>query len=409
MSASIGDATLEPVAVGDITGDFFIPDYQRGYRWGSLEVTTLLQDIDDAKGNAYYLQPIVLKAMSDGRWELIDGQQRLTTLYLILRYVREEILPTAPVTYSLEYETRPGSGDYLDQIDLDRRNDNIDFFHIAEAYDAITAWFEAHGHRKVKVALSLYSALADSVKVIRYQAADDVDSATLFTRLNVGRIPLTDAELVKALLLSNGKGDARRVQEIAAHWDLIERDLRRPDLWAFITGSSVGSATRIDLLLDSIVGGPTGRDRPRFHTFEQLRIEVVESGVLTVWDTIADHHDLISAWFDDRDLFHKVGYLIATGTTLPELISLANGETRSRFDALLDDRIRQRLNLSADTLRDLTYHSTSTSGRRADYALLLMNVETIRQNRHSSERYSFVATPLEHGRWNTSTPSWPRG
>jgi len=75
-------ALLEPRLVGDVEGKFFVRDYQRGYRWGPDEVRRLLEDIKDADGEKYYLQPVVVKRLEDDRWELVDGQQRLTTLYL---------------------------------------------------------------------------------------------------------------------------------------------------------------------------------------------------------------------------------------------------------------------------------------------------------------------------------------
>src|SRR3954447_6391519 len=72
-------AVLTPRKVGDLEGTFFVPDYQRGYRWGDDEVRRLLDDIKEAGTAEYSLQPVVVKPMDDGRWELVDGQQRLTT------------------------------------------------------------------------------------------------------------------------------------------------------------------------------------------------------------------------------------------------------------------------------------------------------------------------------------------
>jgi hypothetical protein len=95
--------------------------------------------------------------------------------------------------------------------------------------------------------------------VIWYQAPEVLDATTLFIRLNVGRIPLTDAELVKALLLSRSRGRTGvtdRALEIAAQWDAIERDLREPELWSFITGKASEDPTHISLLLDTIAEDP---------------------------------------------------------------------------------------------------------------------------------------------------------
>src|SRR5438045_1751920 len=90
---------LKTLSVGDIIGDFFVPSYQRGYRWTEHEVLQLLNDIRESKGATYYLQPVVVRGRGDGSWELVDGQQRLTTLYLIFQYIRRVHLPSAANNY----------------------------------------------------------------------------------------------------------------------------------------------------------------------------------------------------------------------------------------------------------------------------------------------------------------------
>lgn len=381
--------SLKILSVGDVAGDFFVPSYQRGYRWTEHEVRQLLDDIRDSNGATYYLQPVVVKGRDDGSWELVDGQQRLTTLYLIFRYLRSSHLPTAVANYSITYETRHGSKAYLEELSDVDADSNIDFFHMSRAHTCIEAWFAQFEHRTTHEATRLYGLLFDSVKVLWYEAPKQVDSRDLFTRLNVGRIPLTDAELVKALLLSHGQPDAGHTDrglEIAAHWDGIERDLRAPEVWAFVTGDTEAEATHISLLLDTLAGGPRGRERPLFHTFETLRSRI-EEDPQGFWRDVVDLHSLVLGWYEDRDLFHKVGYLIAVGRTFQELAELSKGKGRSAFDAALDDKIRAHLRLTPNELVDLTYHTS----RKTSDALLLMNVETIRGMKNSAERYSFQA------------------
>ena len=78
---------LETKFVADIRGSFYIPSYQRGYRWSETEVVRLLDDIYQNGKKNYCLQPVVVRKKED-RYELIDGQQRLTTLYLIYKYMK---------------------------------------------------------------------------------------------------------------------------------------------------------------------------------------------------------------------------------------------------------------------------------------------------------------------------------
>ena len=79
---------LEDKLVGQIHGEFVIPSYQRGYRWEPLQVRTLLDDIYQNGQKTYCLQPVVVRQMENGKYELIDGQQRLTTLYILIKYLK---------------------------------------------------------------------------------------------------------------------------------------------------------------------------------------------------------------------------------------------------------------------------------------------------------------------------------
>lgn len=128
---------LDTKLVSEIKGEFYIPSYQRGYRWGKNEVTRLLNDIYTNGKRNYCLQPIVVRKKGDV-YELVDGQQRFTTLYLIYKYMHDAnpFFFTEPA-FHLKYETREASADFLENLDLSKRNDNIDFWFIGNAYETI--------------------------------------------------------------------------------------------------------------------------------------------------------------------------------------------------------------------------------------------------------------------------------
>lgn len=386
----------------NIKGRFFVPRYQRGYRWGEHEVRLLLDDIwvraSKPDGTPYSLQPVVVKRDGD-RWELIDGQQRLTTLYLLFRYMHVEKLKTVGPAYAIAYETRPDSEAYLTHLDPARREENIDFHHFYAAHDCIHRWFSRFENRQL-AADKLYPYLLEQVQILWYIAPRELDSTTLFTRLNVGRIPLTDAELVKALLLTRvlkGSGGRDRSREIGAQWDAIERDLHDADVWAFVANSMAGeSPTRIGLLLDTLAGKWPGKERPSFHTFDELQGRITNpEAAIQVWGEVLDLHALLRGWFEDRSLYHKVGYLVAVGEPFSDVVDLARGCRKSDFEKELDRLIRGRLDLSASEVRDLRYDSNrETCGE----LLLLANVESVRLLRDTTERYSFHQHRV--GRWS---------
>ena len=386
MSLGLDHALLEPMTVGSIRGDFYVPAYQRGYRWGTHEVQRLLEDIWENLDSGYYLQPIVVKKRGE-EWELVDGQQRLTTLFLIFQYMKNAELKRSAAKFALRYETRSESAAFLTKPDQVQALQNIDFFHISQAYQTIEAWFQDPGVDEDHRAARLNIALHETVRVIWYEAPESVDSTTLFTRLNVGRIPLTDAELVKALLLSRireNDSTRERAAEVASQWDTVERQLREPELWAFITGGAESEATHIGYLIDTLAGsGSEERSHVPFQTFESLRAGII-ADPLAFWERVLDLHALLLGWYENRDLFHKVGYLTTEGTPLSTLVDAAGGKQKSAFESDLNALITESLHLSEDAVRSLTY--TSASVRRA---LLLMNVETVRAWKHSAERYSF--------------------
>ncbi|QCP47879.1 DUF262 domain-containing protein [Trinickia violacea] len=377
--------------IGAIRGRFFVPGYQRGYRWDKCDVTRLLDDIWGSNGSEYSLQPIVVKLhkhseeLASQEWELIDGQQRLTTLYLILQYMRRDASQGIGAPYSLRYETRQGSETYVDTLDEAKHGTNIDFFHLYHAYQAIDEWFKQHGDEYVRnsVASTLHNHLFKSVRVIWYEAPASVEAIPLFTRLNVGRIPLTDAELIKAALLSKVRSQSPdRALEIAAQWDAIERDLHHHDIWAFVAGAGAGVGddkypTRISLLLDTLAdeqGGPPGV-RPRYHTFDVLQRRI-EQDFSEFWKDVVALHAQILGWFDVPKIYNKIGFIIASGRPFGELAFEVKHKRKSEFEQGLIARIKKNLGVNDDDLEDLSYEERKRGYPKLMDLLLLMNVET---------------------------------
>ncbi len=385
-------AVLEPKVVTTIKERFWVPAYQRGYRWGAVEVRRLLDDIRDAGAEDYYLQPVVVKSRDDGSWELIDGQQRLTTLYLILKHIGDKYLPATAPGFRLEYETREGSAAYLDALGPEPSDSNIDYFHIHRAFDEVGAWF-ADQPDATAAAINLYQALSERVRVIWYQAPAAVDSTTLFTRLNLGRIPLTDAELIKALVLSRVRATRPdRLMEVAAQWDAVERDLRAPEAWAFVSGTGTPQSSHIDVILDALAGVRRDRTTPAYLTFETLR-KAIEVDPIEFWNEVLGVHARILGWYNDLDLYHRIGYLITRGWTLGQVLELGRGRTRTDLKERLRAAITQDVNLPPDELRGLSYSSAAVNR-----VLLLMNLETAGRAgiRYSFDAHSSGAWSLEH-------------
>ncbi len=394
MNFAKRDIKLETKLVGFVEGKFYVPSYQRGYRWGEDEVTRLLDDINSNGTKNYCLQPIVVKRRENS-FELIDGQQRLTTLFLIYKYmnISSSGFLNEP-KFSLIYETRQKSEEFLTFIDRSRKDENIDFWHICEAYETIEKWFNNKDKKSTLTNMNKY--FDENVKIIWYEVDESEDAISLFARLNIGKIPLTSAELVKAMFLSedNSKMDIKKQEEISLQWDNIERELHKNELWYFLTNqSNENYQTRIDLILDLISGKPKD-NKEKYFTFFYFDGLNQKKNLDDIRKEIQHTFLILKDWYEDHELYHKIGYLIASNIkSLQDVFELSKSEidskriTKKQFKSELEKYIKKSIAYS-------TNYSELSYEKPADYEkisklLLLFNVESVRQNGDQTQWFPF--------------------
>lgn len=392
---------LEAKPIGEIQGTFNIPAYQRGYRWEKTQVKTLLNDLYqcmEANGQKkeYCLQPVVVQKRDESQYNLIDGQQRLTTIYILLRYA-QHYFPFLKTNFSFEYETRKDTQVFLDKMDPQLAQTNIDFFHIYQAYTTIKDWLEetfpADTNKQYFALSNLYKYINEKVKVIWYEVGSEVDPIALFTRLNVGKIQLTNAELIRALFLSDTPDgmENRKKYEMANQWDEIERQLRDDDdaFWAFFTRKSAKDyPTRIDILFDLMFHKQDTEKDPLF-TFFKMEERLKRSDKDSVWQEVINSFLQLKGWYKNNVYYHKIGYLIASGSlTMADLFDEARGKCKSEFKERLNELIAESITWSTDdkdSYWDLDYNKDYD---RIYRILLLFNVESTLRN-GSQQRFLF--------------------
>lgn len=405
-------SSLVPKSIGEMMEaqiQFWIPSYQRGYRWTSLQVTELLDDIwefhkmDPKKDDFYWLQPIVVKDHENGI-EVIDGQQRLTTVLLIVKYIQSIIPYYEGTGYTLTYETRNGSGAYIANIINGEvnRNDNIDYYHMYNAFETISNWFKQHPEKNSPV--HIWQRLTEQVKVLWYELDSHYDSIDLFTRINIGKISLTNAELIKALFLSKTNLGPNTSQhdyiklkqiELATQWDQIETNLQHPDFWYFLQPVHTKYDNHIEWIFELITANfPKTLDIKTsyrtFHAFHdeierrvdngEQRYEVVES----LWREILALYYQFNEWYINRELYHLVGYLLTIGQPIKNI--LANAQTMKK-----DEFVKSLYNMIKHRIRDwditeLDYEHDKSKVRDT---LLLYNIMTLQQDKNSKQLFDF--------------------
>lgn len=382
---------LEEKLVGQIKGEFYVPSYQRGYRWDQSQVIALLDDVYNNKEKSYCLQPIVVRKDVQGRYELIDGQQRLTTLFIIYKFMIDRWPDYIEnINYSLTYETREGNMDFFNHIENEElANANIDFFFMHRAYMTVKDWFARERNIKpLHVAGDITKYFDNNVKVIWYelQSGTREDATKLFTRLNIGRIPLTNAELVKALFLCESEEITRDKQmEISLQWDTIERELHDSDFWYFLTKKKEESyATRIELLFN-FIAGKKDDEREQFYTFYWFNERKADTGIKQLWNEILSYYYRLKEWYKNDKLYHKIGYLVASGTsTIDKMMTESKDLKKSQMDNLLDEWIRK----SVDCKKPYAELNYINDYGQITNILLLFNVISLMKN-GSGARFPF--------------------
>lgn len=378
---------LETKLVAKIKGTFYVPSYQRGYRWGENEVTRLLDDVFQNGQKNYCLQPVVVRK-KDNTFELVDGQQRLTTIYLIYKYMSTIIPFIGPPSFNLIYETRTQSAEFLANMDLSKQDDNIDFWFIANAYRTIKMWFDVDKQNRVIKILDYFN---NHVKIIWYEVGANEDAISLFTRLNIGKIPLTSAELVKAMFLSRDNSenmDREKQEEISLQWDNIEKELHNDSMWYFLTNNIKNKyQTRIDLILD-LISGKEESNKEKYYTFFKFDAMRKDKPLEEIWRKIQQTFLILKDWFETHKLYHKIGYLIASGEkTLQQIFNESENKTKAEFNALLNGFIKKSIYIP-DNYSELSYEK-AWDREKIRTLLLLFNVESVMRNGESSQWFPF--------------------
>lgn len=292
---------------------FLVPHYQRGYRWQRANVLDLLYDISDfihSDKKSYSLQPLVVyHSEKDNTYHVVDGQQRLTTISILLGYLGEKQI-------DIKYESRKEQ-----QNRYVEGNINIDQHLVNQAYLTIQTWFEQRSEEKDLFVKLLKDKLDKKVNFIWYCTTDN--EVATFIRLNKDKISLTNAELAKAMLLKRGNFTEDSVlmqKNIATEWNKIENTLNDDAFWCFIRPIEDNRDTRIDFLFEIIKDKnmlhftPTdeiGNDRfSTFRYFYDYFKEKKASAFDSIWNEIRQLYNIFMHWYNEIEMYHYIGFLI---------------------------------------------------------------------------------------------------
>lgn len=443
---------------------FNVPSYQRGYRWEKENVEALLNDIQefadkkDKEENEFYcLQPIVVKKNSklsteEGDvYDLLDGQQRLTTLWLILNALKFKTIWDAldskhPKVYSIQYESRKNLLQKATELS-DNYLENIDLFYLKKAFDTISNW-EGEPY-KVLNTLVPNNPNRDlhNVRIIWYEFGEEKkgdddkqsDSIKVFSRLNYGKISLTDTELIKALILQSdlypndnspySKNIMKeRLFRIATEWDDIEKGLHNEQLWGMLAPSNYNPANHIELLLKFVAAQIQVENEYDIIDFQRRDFHIISKylglnanippaeyakKIDDLWTKIKDAYNAIRNWYTNDDFYHLIGLyaLLRNNTDTTSLVDqiyrqyTSEENNKTIFQSYLKReigkliQIKEKANGLPLELHELVYGVNNT---RMIRILEALNIYLYLTNKSINSRFNFRkfkdfnVTSLEH-------------
>jgi hypothetical protein len=400
--------------------NFFIPSYQRGYRWEAQQVEDLLNDIYEFAKNKdtnkvfYCLQPLVVKFDEEkNAYRVIDGQQRLTTIYIILKYLSLCFPPLFNQInlFSIDYETRKKSKDFLDNIykkDIDESNP--DFYYMSNAYKIIENWFSDDIINKSKYFFDVLMTSefngkedkAQNVRFIWYELDKNEEEIEVFRRLNIGKIPLSNSELIKALILHNLKDYEK--SKIVAEWDYIEKHLQNNRFFRFLTKENYEN-TRIDFIFNLLakhykkefnLNYQENDERFSFYVFSHLIKETKKDKKefkKDLWGEVKEYFRIFEELYNNNTYYHYVGFLTnGLNKDIEEIINLYKKSEKDVFEEELKNKMK--INLKK-RLEDLDYYSDN---ELIENLLFLFNVLITMESGYS--RYPFDIHNNETEKWS---------
>lgn len=394
---------------------FNIPNYQRGYRWEEENVKALLNDIQDFANNSakeigefYCLQPVVVRkneylSEKEGHdvYDVLDGQQRLTTLWLILRtndmHTLWKVLDSGhKPTYDLRFESRTDLLKKAIEPSSDKY-ENIDLFYLKSACAAIQEWCEQETSEPLKILNALVPKVLDAnsndVRVIWYEFDRDVhetskqsSSIKVFSRLNYGKIALTETELIKSLLLQN---DIYPVEDttcpravmkellfrISTEWDDIEKGLHDKSLWGMLTPDEYSPGNHIELILRFVAEQIQKEHKYQIIDSQRREFYIIAEylganraivpadyaeKVQKLWNKTRDAYNAIRNWHSNLKSYHLIGLLVLLkggSNPLPLMQSLFEEyckKDKASFEQYLRSEIGSHIKIKATQTNDKT-------------------------------------------------------
>src|SRR5690606_33396458 len=169
------------------------------------------------------------------------------------------------------------------------------------------------------------------------------------------------------------KADSEKLRlkqlEIASEWDRIEYALQDDSFWYFINKNENTLATRIEFIFNLMSDKPSDDKYSTFHFFNEKFKTKSEKEINDNWQEIKKYFQTLEEWYNDRELYHKIGYLIAIGTNIKNILKEKKEKSKTKFSYWIDQEIESKF-------KNVNLEQVEYNGKYVREILLLHNIRS---------------------------------
>ena len=380
---------------------FIIPYLQRAYKWKEKQAKQMLEDFSEflKQEKTYYcMQPLAVVKIGDNKYELLDGQQRLTTLLILWRILFESDEKTS-YPYKFEYERDSSESNtlinrysFITESDEIKKGEygNIDEYYMSKVYGAIKLYFDNPNNKKTdeqkadnykETFKKLLKGEGKHILFLWYEVNEE-EKHTTFAHLNSGKIELTCSELIKAILLSDGNKeslDNNRLPDkslVAAQYAEMEEAFNDDRLWYMLqTDEPLYNGSRMDLLFNMVLN----INRKAYEADPKAafyKVYARRADLSRFWKDCRAYFVRIMDLYKNPYTYHYIGYLTYTegNNKIDDWVKVYKESGLKGCIEQLKSKVRESISGLGD-LEKITYSDTSKATLRKIF--ILHNIQTI--------------------------------
>lgn len=378
---------------------FIIPYLQRAYKWKEKQAKQMLEDFSEflKQEKTYYcMQPLAVVKIGDNKYELLDGQQRLTTLLILWRILFEDNKENTFYPYIFEYERDSSESNtllnrysFITESDEIKKGEhrNIDKYYMSKVYGAIKQYFDnpfdnpEEKEKKKNAFKKLLKGDGKHILFLWYEVNEE-EKHTTFAHLNSGKIELTCSELIKAILLSDGNkesSDNKGLLDkslVAAQYAEMEEAFNDDRLWYMLqTDEPLYNGSRMDLLFNMVLN----INRKAYEADPKAAFYEVYAGradLSRFWKDCRAYFVRIMDLYKNPYTYHYIGYLTYTegNNKIDDWVKAYKESGLKGCIEQLKSKVRESISGLGD-FEKITYSDTSKATLRKIF--ILHNIQTI--------------------------------